>query len=138
MSLLGCAPPSVQSPTWVTYQNQRYGFSFPYPSHWQVPEAPSNNDGQVLVNPQNSQVRVQGWAFLMAAEVEALPPPNFATVQGVRGYLRQESDGQAVRLSLTIQRDGTRYELLAQAPQAQFDAYQPYFYYIARQYRLDR
>ncbi|MBD2104213.1 hypothetical protein [Leptolyngbya sp. FACHB-261] len=129
-----------QQVTWETYHNDRYGYTFPYPSTWRAAVPPSNGDGQAFISPRVSEVQIRGWAAQVATSVEALPPSNFVTDQGVRGYLKQESEPQTqtIYLSLAIQQQGIRYNLLAQAPQSEFNTYQPYFYYVARGYRLDQ
>ncbi len=129
----GCGPRPV---TWATYHNARFGYSLPYPSHWQATGV-SNGDGQIWVYGRDPRFQARCWASLVAGEATALPPPNFTTAQGLRGYREEYPQRASTVYSLTLQQQGIRYRFIAQSPQAQFRAYRPAFEHMARQFRLE-
>ena len=45
-----------------TYENSRFGFSFGYPSNWQLGEAPTNNDGRTITS-SSGEVTCRAFGF---------------------------------------------------------------------------
>ncbi|MDB9373746.1 hypothetical protein [Nodularia sphaerocarpa] len=142
-SLWSCTGSSFLAPkvTWNTYTNSRYGFEFPYPSNWNALPAKANNDGIVLVSPNNAYVEIRAWAGYQIPESreqnsQTTHNPNFQTGQGVSGVLLVEVDQQISSMTLSLTKDQVQYYWQARSQNEEFSDYYHLFYYIAYQYRI--
>lgn len=147
IALWGCSVSSFKAAdlTWKTYSNSRYGFEFPYPSNWNSLATPANNDGIVLVSPQNQSVEIRGWAGyqLPASSIEGQEAVkninyNFQTAQGVSGVLVVEVGQQVSSMTLTLTEGDVKYYWQGQSNSQEFQKYYRLFYYIAQQYRIPK
>ena len=131
------------------YRNRRFGYEFPYPSHWILDESPGNRDGQVLVHPENPAIKIQGWAGNSISTLAVTPirssqaassalNQNFETEQGLFGNLQIEIGETMSSMTLTLVQENVSYSLRSQSPNEEFADYYSLFYTTARQYRLQR
>ncbi|MEA5578037.1 hypothetical protein [Anabaena sp. UHCC 0451] len=126
---------------WETYRNPRYGFEFPYPSHWTSLASPDNNDGVTFVALQNQNTVIRAWA---AKELPELQNPetlkqidhNFETVQGLSGLMVIEVNPQITSMKLTITQGQVKYYWQGQTNSKEFKDHYRLFYYIATQYKI--
>lgn len=143
LSLCSCTAISLpgNNVTWNTYVNYRYGFEFPYPSDWKRLPATTNNDGVVLVSPENDTVEIRAWA---ANRIPELPEqknqttinPNFQTAQGVSGVLKVEITQEISTMRLSLNQNNVEYHWQARSQNQEFSDYYHLFYYIAHNYRI--
>jgi len=146
MVLTGCSQPGGKlARTWDVYQNERYGFEFPYPSNWVAAPLVANQDGQTFSDPQNPAVKILGWASQVSLEPDNLSglvqknvvvAPNFVTQQGLQGLLHVEVGAEVSFITLTLIQNGVVYSWQGRSPSDQFAKYYEFFNYVAGQYRI--
>lgn len=155
LSVSSCQPSEkTASGTWKTYNNQRYGFEFPYPSNWVASPMPDNRDGQAFSDQQNSAVEIRGWAgqslpdngssgvyYTSRAKGHKKYRPkhskqNLTTKQGVTGELEVDIKPDISSMTLTLRQGQIQYKWQGRSPSQQFPDYYRFFYYIATEYRV--
>jgi len=137
ITLTGCTAGWVRSDaTWETYNNDRFGFAFLYPSDWIAAPPPTNLDGRAFVHPQQPEIQMRGWAGYRVEEEDTVADTNFTTQQGLEGMLTVAIGDRVSTMTLELVRDDIIYTWQAQAPTAEFSDYYRLFDYIARQYRV--
>ncbi|WGV24241.1 hypothetical protein [Halotia branconii] len=139
--LWGCSASSLNGAdlTWKTYQNERYGFEFPYPSNWTALPPPTNNDGIVLVSPQSNTVEIRAWAVNRPPDAftkDHKINSNFQTDQGISGEMLVEVNQQVSSMKLSLTQDQVKYYWQGQSQNQEFPDYYRLFYYIAQHYRI--
>lgn len=147
--LWSCLPGELgSSVTWKTYQNERYGFEFPYPSDWIASAPPSNRDGQAFRQRQNPAVEIRGWASHqlpvdVAKGQESASPnqiqplqANFTTEQGLEGLLQVDIGEEMSSMTLTLEYRDIRYNWQGRSPSEDFSDYYRFFQYVASRYRV--
>ncbi len=135
--LSGCLGGENAPETWQTYSNSRYGFEFPYPSHWVALPAPLNEDGRAFIHPDHPNVEIRGWGQqqLFSAQ-RPLIDPNFTTQQRLQGELHVEIRPQMSVMTLTLIQGQTVYSWQGRSPNEQFAEHYPLFEAIARRYHI--
>lgn len=141
-----CRPPERElARTWYIYQNDRYGFEFPYPSNWIAAPLVANQDGQTFSDPQNPAVKILGWASQVSVEPDqgsssvqknVVVAPNFVTQQGLPGLLRVEVGAEVSFMTLTLIQNGVVYNWQGRAPSDRFAEYYEFFNYVSSHYRI--
>jgi hypothetical protein len=149
LMLLSCRPSNLGIPNnWDTYHNSRYGFDFPYPSHWIPFPMPDNRDGRAFRDPKTPSLEIRGWAANKLVEIQASSPKkpdqessnpqrqNFTTDQGLTGELQVEVGTDISLMTLTLSQDKVQYNWQGQCESKQFADNYRLFYSVATQYRL--
>ncbi|WP_199321388.1 hypothetical protein [Microcoleus sp. FACHB-831] len=155
LSVSSCQPSErTASGTWKTYNNQRYGFEFPYPSNWVASPMPDNRDGQAFSDPQNSAVEIRAWAGQRLPDNGSLgayytrrtkghkkdrpkhSKQNLTTKQGVTGELQVDINSDTSFMTLTLRQGQIQYNWQGRSPSQEFPDYYRFFYYIATEYRV--
>jgi len=135
VSVSACsASPSLDN--WKIYQNPRYGFTFPYPQHWQALPPPENLDGQIFAHPDRPEIQIQGFARSQVDLKGLEDGPNFVTNQGIKGVLTPTVETTTSRLTLRIYSHQVYYVWEGRSPSSEFAQYYPLFEQIAREYTI--
>lgn len=142
--LSGCS--LYTSPSWKTYQNERYGFEFPYPSNWQLSKNPDNSDGIAFFSPKNQSVEIRSWVSKKLDYIINNSPNytyqnknhNFQTLQGFPGILIIEVGEKETVMKLIIHQDQLEYSWQGKTKSQEFKDYYPMFYYIANEYKISK
>ncbi len=138
----GCSVTRIMTPEsgWKTYSNSRYGFEFPYPSHWTIIATPENADGIAFVSPDDQYIQIRSWASHQLPEqnlgIKRKVNFNFQTAQGVPGVMVVDVGQQLTSMQLTVNKSNLKYQLYTQSDNQKFPKYYRLFYYIAQQYRI--
>ncbi len=139
---------SERTKRWNTYRNPRYGFEFPYPSHWVAFPMPDNRDGRAFRDPNNPSVEIRGWAAISLSpdsspsfnnprkESPNLQKQNFTTAQGVTGKLQVELGSDISSMTLTLRQGNVIYNWQGQGESQEFANRYRFFYDVAGQYRI--
>jgi len=144
LALSGCSVPSFQgnSQSWKIYKNSRYGFEFPYPSHWEEVK-PDNNDGIIFISPRKKSVEIRGWAgknLIKNTDTNSNGKksinPNFKNTQGISGIMTVEIGKIESTIGIKFHQGNVKYYWQGKAPSQEFNDYYRSFYYIAQNYRL--
>ncbi len=138
-----CTPTNSTVPTqWKTYQNQRFGFEFPYPEGWVALPPPTNQDGRAFHHPDYPNIEVRGWGTLKLTglDIEEEPPSpadsNFTTEQGLPAFLEVEVGTDESVMRMTLESGDVIYTWQGQSPKDRFGDYYSLFYAIAQNYRV--
>ncbi|WP_261207512.1 hypothetical protein [Laspinema sp. D2d] len=138
-----CTPTNPSVPTqWKTYQNQRFGFEFPYPPDWVALPPPTNQDGRAFHAPDYPNIEIRGWGTLKltgleeAEETPTVPESNFTTEQGLPAWLEVEVGTQESVMRMTLESGDVIYTWQGRSPKDRFGEYYSLFYAIAQNYRL--
>ncbi|MGG6292792.1 hypothetical protein ACQ4M4_00090 [Leptolyngbya sp. AN02str] len=130
---------STLSRRWLIYRNERYRFEFPYPERWQAAPLVANQDGQLFFDPEQSEVKITGWASQSSVGMEwgtVAGVPNFVTEQGLPGYMQLEVGANVSTMTVTWVPNQVVYRWQGRSPSDQFDDYFKFFYYVASQFRV--
>ncbi|AFY82745.1 hypothetical protein [Oscillatoria acuminata] len=137
-----CTPTNPTVPTqWNTYQNQRFGFEFPYPPDWVALPSPTNQDGRAFHHPDYANIEIRGWGRLKLTgldEAEPLPAftSNFTTEQGLPALLEVEVGTEESVMRMTLESGDVIYTWQGRSSKDQFGEYYSLFYAIAQNYRV--
>lgn len=143
--LLGCEGDGLMQADWEQYENPRYDFVFPYPDTWIASPVIDDRDGQAFSDPNFEAVKMTGWARQASrptngdgATPEGLSlSPNFVTAQGIPGQLEVEIGTDMSVMTLRLSQDGVLYSWEGRSPSGLFDDYYQFFYYVAKNYRIE-
>ena len=96
---------------YLTYYNDKYGFSIKYPVSWDIPEEPPAGDGVILYNAQDVDIRFYG-GYLLGDEFDTIkidqaknngiPVEDFTTSNNQKGYKIIEKNGDRVKFQTII------------------------------------
>lgn len=138
-----CTPSNPTVPTqWKTYQNERFGFEFPYPPDWVALPPPTNQDGRAFHDPDYPNIEIRGWGTLKltgleeAEETLTVPKSNFTTEQGLPALLEVEVGTDESVMRMTLESEDVIYTWQGQSPKDRFGEYYSLFYAIAQNYRV--
>lgn len=86
----------IKDPEWSEYYNERFEFSIPYPSDWNIGEEPTNGDGITLYQDSENEILVYASYYMEDFAPDLSNYEKFANESGEEVYINSQENGEKI------------------------------------------